>query len=388
VKIRFKIFLLIKSKGANGSVKRYAIFFPQFNQIEVNDLAWGYGFTDWVLVATANAFDYWKRRAPVVGYYDLSNPEVFSAQIQVAINSGIQGFGIYHYWFEDGLELGAVERHLLRSYLPENFGYFFIWANESWTKRWAGKNTEILKFVSTSPSNNQIRDHVNYLKPFMESESYTTVLDRPLFVIYRPEFFRNPVHTVDCYRDEFNRIGVNPLIGYCIKSALDVEYSSIFDFCYLFEPRLFFNFRGFRKSKLIHSVFRYIIHSMHYSKVEYWSEKIGRLLNGTSKTHPFSHFLEYFYSPERKHLIDILGCPSQNVLSCGWNNAPRYRERFTELEVPTEEQFALMLSTSLEKSGCLEDLPLLCNAWNEWSEGAAIEPCRYLGDSLLKSYLS
>ena len=369
-------------------MKRYAIFYPQFHQVTVNDVAWGYGFTDWVLVATANAFDYWKRRAPAAGYYDLSKLEVVSAQFHMAARSGLDGFGIYHYWFEDGLELGAVERYLSQSSLPENFGYFFIWANESWSKRWAGKDTEILKYVSTSPSREEVRNHVQHLKPFMESESYTTVLNRPLFVIYRPDFFRDPVNTINCYRDEFNRVGVNVLIGCCIKSTLDVEHSTYFDFCYLFEPRLFFNFSGLRKSKLIHSVYGRILKSMDYSKVEYWSEKIGSLLRKASKTYSFKCFLEYYRSTERKSLIESLACGAQNVLICGWNNAPRYRDRFTEVDVPTKEQFLQMLSESLGDSCCSENLPLLCNAWNEWSEGAAIEPCQYLGDSLLKSFLS
>lgn len=369
-------------------MKRYAIFFPQFHQVKVNDVAWGYGFTDWSLVAVANAFDYWKRRSPACGFYDLAKDEDVCKRFEEAASAGLDGFGIYHYWFEDGPELDAVERYLQRSSVPENFEYFFIWANENWSKRWAGRDTEILKIVSTSPSRDQIRDHVKYLKPYMESESYTKVFNRPIFVIYRPEFFLNPVATINGYREEFNRVGVDPLIGFYLKSASDAEYSNILDFCYLFEPRLFFNFRGLRKNKLIHSVFRRIIHSVHYSKAEYWSGLVGKILNRGAKSHKFSSFLNYFNSQERKNLIDSLKCPAQNILTCGWNNAPRYRDGFTEVQVPSREQFSTMLNTSLADSGCSANLPLLCNAWNEWSEGAAIESCYYLGDSLLKSYLA
>ena len=368
--------------------KRYATFFPQFNQIEVNNHAWGQGFTDWVLVATANAFDYWKRRAPVSGYYDLAKPEVFSAQIQDASNGGIDGFGIYHYWFEDGSELDAVERHLSETRLPDNFGYFFIWANESWTKRWAGKDTDILKIVSPAPNREQISSHVNYLKPFMESKSYTTVSNHPLFVIYRPEYFRDPDQTLNYYREEFNKVGVDPLIGYFIKNTLDSEYATSYDFCYLFEPRLFFNFSGLRKRKFIHSTYRRLLKSMDYSKAEYLSEKVGRYFMGKSKSYSFSDFLEYFCSNERKRLLESLKCPVQNVLTCGWNNVPRYRDKYTELKVPTHNQFLQMLRTSLSDSCCSETFPLLCNAWNEWSEGAAIEPCQYLGNALIESYTS
>ena len=368
-------------------MKRYAIFFPQYHQIKVNDLAWGYGFTDWSLVAVANAFDYWKRRSPSGGFYDLADERVVEKQFSSAAQAGLDGFGIYHYWFEDGSELGAVERYLRQAKLPDNFEYFYIWANESWTKRWAGKDTEILKSVATEPSLEQIRQHVHYLKPYMESESYTHVSGRPMFVIYRPEFFKNPADTVAKYRKEFEKIGLNPLIGYCLKSRSEAEYSRLFDFCYLFEPRLFFNYSGVRKSKIVHSMYRKILHAVPYAQAERWSALLGKWLNKVSKTYSFDRFLDYFASNERNHLINELGCPTQNVLTCGWNNAPRYRQQFTELEVPCADQFSRMLKNSLGNPLCASDLPLLCNAWNEWSEGAAIEPCHYIGDNLLKSYL-
>ena len=62
----------------------------------------------------------------------------------------------------------------------------------------------------------------------------------------------------------------------------------------------------------------------------------------------------------------------------GWNNAPRYGERFTALaDVPAAAFGELLRAPSRS------DLPLLINAWNEWSEGAAIEPCAYLGTRYL-----
>ena len=368
-------------------MKRYAIFFPQFHRVEVNDLAWGYGFTDWSLVSVANAFDYWKRRSPVSGFYDLADEQVMEKQFSSAANAGIDGFGIYHYWFEDGSELGAVERYLGHTKLPENFEYFYIWANESWSKRWAGKDTEILKTVSTEPGIEEIRRHVSYLKPYMESSSYTRISGRPLFVIYRPEFFKDPVAILECYRKVFERAGLSPLMGYCMKSLSDMEYSSHFDFCYLFEPRLFFNFAGLRKNTYVQAAFKKLIHLLPYSTVEKWSARAGRFLNKRSKTHTFRSFLEYFTSSERNQVVNKLDCPAQNILTCGWNNAPRYRDNFTELEVPDSDEFSMMLHAALDNGTYSQDIPLLCNAWNEWSEGAAIEPCCYLGDALLRSYM-
>jgi hypothetical protein len=369
-------------------MKRYAIFFPQFNEIEVNDLAWGYGFTDWSLVSVANAFDYWQRRAPAIGFYNLADEQVVEKQFATAAKAGVEGFGIYHYWFEDESELGAVEHYLEHASLPKNFDYFYIWANESWSKRWAGKDTDILKTVSTEPSHEEIRRHVNYLKPHLESASYTHVSGRPLFVIYRPEFFKDPVGTLAAYRKAFESAGLNPMVGYCMKSLSDMEYSRHFDFCYLFEPRMFFNFGGLRKNRFVQTAYKKIIHAVSYSTAEKWSSMLSKLLNRGSKTYTFKSFLDYFVSSDRDQMVGRLNCPVQNVLTCGWNNAPRYRQHFTELEVPDYKQFSVMLDASLNNPKYSQEIPLLCNAWNEWSEGAAIEPCHYLGDVMLKTYVN
>jgi len=369
-------------------MKRYAIFFPQFHRVQVNDLAWGVGFTDWALVAAANAFHYWKRRSPACGFYDLSKASDVEASFEAAAGAGIGGFGIYHYRFDDGPELDAVERYLRQTRTPEGFQYFYIWANENWSTRWMGKDVETLKHLCTAPRRGQIAEHVHYLAPFMESDSYTRIEDRPVFVVYRPDRFLDCRATWNLYREEFRRAGLNPAIGLFVSNVLDMEYSNLFDFCYLFEPRLFFNFHGVRKNAAVVKAYQRLSRWMPPESVEKVSERIVRLLNRGAKRYSFSEFLTYFDSQERRDLVQSSSCPVQNIVTCGWNNAPRYRHRFTELEVPTPEQTARMLKLSLGAHGCSETIPLLCNAWNEWSEGAAIEPCSYLGERLLRDYLA
>lgn len=369
-------------------MKKFAIFFPQFHQVKVNDLAWGTGFTDWALVATANAFNYWNRRAPACGFYDLSKDGVIQERFKEAAEAGLDGFGIYHYRFDDGPELEAVERYLENANIPGDFSYFFIWANENWSKRWAGKDTELLKVVSTKPTREQVRDHVAYLKPFMQQECYTKLDGRPMFVIYRPDFFADVTATLSTYKQEFELAGVDPSIGYFLKSTTEVDYSKIFDFCYLFEPRLYQNFSGIRKNYFVHFIVKKLIHSISYSKLEYLSGFAGKFLNQRSSSSPFSKFLRYFCSNDRSVLVTSLKCPVQNVLTSGWNNAPRYREQFNEIvQVPSSEQFSSLVAMASNDEKVSQKIPLMCNAWNEWSEGAAIEPCSYLGGRLLNAFI-
>ena len=368
-------------------MKRYAIFFPQFHQVEVNDVAWGHGFTDWALVAAANAFNYWQRRAPACGFYDLSKIDDVRERFEAAAASGLDGFGIYHYRFEDGPELEAVERYLRQCAPPPGFSYFFIWANEDWSRRWVDNDTKILKSVPMAPSRSQVAAHVGYLRPYMESESYAKMIDRPIFVVYRPDWFTDAASTVEVYREEFRRVGLNVSIGYFAKNVLDAEYSNIFDFCYVFEPRMFFNYSVLRRNVTIGNMYKKLLGFISSENGAWVSERLNKVLRKGRRKFSFTEFLSYFRSGERRNFMESLACPKQNVLICGWNNAPRYRQHFIQVDVPDADQFSSMLKWSLSDRGCSEDIPLLCNAWNEWSEGAAIEPCAYLGDALLKSYL-
>jgi hypothetical protein len=370
-----------------GQMKRYAIFFPQFHQVNVNDLAWGFGFTDWALVAAANAFNSWMRRAPACGFYDLSKADDVRDRLGAAAAAGLDGFGIYHYWFDDGPELDAVERYLRQFPTPAGFKYFFIWANEDWSKRWVDNDTKILKSVPVEISRERVADHVAYLKPFMESEAYTKLASRPMFTIYRPDWFKDPAAMVSLYRQEFERAGLSVSIGFFAKNILDGQYSKLFDFCYIFEPRMFFNFQGMRKNLTLINIYKKLLKLMTRERGEWLSEHINRFSREGSNKFSFAEFLSYFMSDERKQLINSIACPVQNILTSGWNNAPRYRQYFTQVDVPSPEQFSHMVKWSLNDGQCSEDIPLLCNAWNEWSEGAAIEPCAYLGDMLLKGYL-
>jgi hypothetical protein len=369
-------------------MNKYAIYFPQFHQVKVNDAAWGAGFTDWCLVATANALAKWGRRAPRCGFYDLSDQQSVAHQFQQAADYGLQGFGIYHYWFKDGPELSAVENYLRDANLPENFSFFFIWANESWSKRWAGKHDVLLKEVHTAPTAEEVQRHVRYLAPFLTKKSHTHCRGRPLFVIYRPEFFSEVAQTVELYRQEFNRAGLDPEIGFFLKSESDLSYGRFFDFCYLFEPRLFFNFHGLGGNPRFTAVYRLLLRYLNYGSVEKIAERTRAVLLGKTRRYAFDAFLDYFASERRNNLLRRLECPTQNILTAGWNNVPRYGDRFTELSAPEIFQFTEMVKLAENNQAVCHDIPLLCNAWNEWSEGAALEPCVYLGDGFLKSYVA
>jgi Glycosyltransferase WbsX len=359
-------------------MKPFAIYFPQFYPTPTNDQAWGHGFTDWSLVANANLRKQWVRRAPLRGFYDGSSPNVHRAQIDEMKRFDLGGFAVYHYWFFTHQELGAFESTILDQ--APGLPWFMIWATESWSKRWLGDSTQIVR-LSEMPTDAEIDEHCDYLARCFGSPDYMQVDGRPLFIVYNLSHFTNPGQVLSRYRDSLRQRGYEVCLGHFVKNPFDVGYSSLVDVTYLFEPRLFFGMQRTGRgstAKRIHDWFKSILGETAVSKIMLMMDRVQQ--RGT--IFDASMFLSYLRSNERAAVLRNVQGPVQDVLSAGWNNTPRYSERFTSLESIDAPTFGRLVR---EASLRCELLPPLVNAWNEWSEGAAIEPCAYFGTRYLDS---
>lgn len=361
-------------------MKPFVIYFPQFYPTATNNHAWGHGFTDWSLVANANLRDLWARRAPQRGFYDGASPNVHQAQIDEMKHFGLGGFAVYHYWFYTHQELGAFESTILTR--GPGLPWFLIWASESWSKRWLGDPTPILR-LTEAPTDADIGNHCDYLAKCFECSDYLRIDGRPLFIFYNLSHFKNPEGILAHYRMAMKQRGHDVCLGHFIKNPFDVQYSRLVDITYLFEPRLFFgmqrNGRG-GAAKLIYDVVKSVLGEAVLSRLMLLMDRVQQ--RGT--TYDAKLFISYLQSEERAAVIRSVQGPVQDVLSPGWNNTPRYSERFTAMESIDAQVFSRLL---MESSDRCKLLPPLVNAWNEWSEGAAIEPCAYLGTRYLDAIL-
>ncbi|ARN22641.1 hypothetical protein A4W93_23520 [Piscinibacter gummiphilus] len=332
-------------------------------------------------MATANLHDRWARRAPSRGFYDGSDPAVQLSQMAEMKASGLGGVALYHYWFYSHQELPAVESTLLSS--PSPLPWFLIWATESWSRRWLGDPSPIVD-LTHEPAVAEVDAHCRHLVRCFERPDYFQWNGKPLFVWYNLGHFHRPAEVVDMYRSGFRKLGVDVSFGHFVKNPFEVPHSRLVDLTYVFEPRLYFGSqraaRGSGAKRMfdhLRSVLGNRASTQLLILLDKWQQK-GKVYHATD-------FVKYMGSPERKAFLDSIDGPLQEVLSPGWNNTPRYGERFTALEALDPADFGRLIR---QAQGMRDDIPPLINAWNEWSEGAAIEPCAYFGTRYVDALVS
>ena len=346
-------------------VRTLAFYLPQFHPIPENDLWWGRGFTEWANVAEAKPVfpDHYQPHLPAdLGFYDLRIPQIQEQQAALAQQYGIHGFCYYYYNFNGKKLLDLPINEMLKSGKPD-FPFCLCWANENWTRKWDGRDEEVL--IKQEHTLESDESFIYDILPFLKDERYIRVNNKLLLLIYRVEKIKSPQNTANKWR-EIVRKELGEELYLCTVNnfikEIDPENFG-FDACIQFP--LDFN------------------PSCKYNSSEI--EKKNHLKTGVLKDYWFYNYdciVKEILSVKKPNYTFFRGAfPS-------WDNTPRRHQSGAVFLNSTPGKYQNFLKKAIdlsieEQKG--EEQLVFINAWNEWAEGAHLEPDIKYGHAWLEA---
>lgn len=371
--------------SAVADVKLIPMYFPQFHAIPENDAWWGKGFTDWDNVKSAMP-QYSGHNQPRVPlgkhYYDQSKLDTLRKQVELAKAYGVYGFCHYHYWF-DGKQMLETPTNLMLDNPDIDFPFCLSWANETWSRRWDGRDHHILIQQTHPPTKQSWQKHYDYLIRAWKDPRAIKVDGKPVFVIYRPQRIEKIDEMLAFWREQALADGL-PGLYFIFQKQYELPNRGClnsFDAIFQFQPNEAAYAPNFNKRSIRHSALFRLIRSL--------PERYQDRLRGLRAK--FVRELTYHdYDETWKQIVAIRPDPKLTTYPgafVDWDNAARYKKRATVYTGANPDSFYEWLSRLIESmpQRSLPENFIFLNAWNEWSEGAYLEPDERYGYQYLEA---
>jgi glycosyltransferase involved in cell wall biosynthesis len=340
--------------------KVLAYYLPQFHAFPENDRWWGTGFTEWTNVARGlpRFKDHYQPRIPRdLGFYSLEQVETIRKQVGLAKAAGVHAFVFYYYWFNGKRLLERPLEQFLKS-SDIDMPFCLMWANENWTRRWDGLEGEVLISQGYRANDDQLL--INDFARHFADPRYVRLQGRPLLMIYRPSLIPDASKVIARWRSLIaERFGENPII--VMGQSFDDN-----------DPRIY----GMDGA------------------IEFPPHKITKnipLMNADVQIldETFSGQV-YKYDDVIKSSLDEVppGFPLIKTVVPSWDNDARRQGTGLVIHGSTPTKYETWLSALVERArhDTFFGESIVCiNAWNEWCEGAYLEPDLHFGSAYLNA---
>jgi lipopolysaccharide biosynthesis protein len=342
------------------AIKCIAFYLPQFHPFSENDKWWGKGFTEWTNVTKAkpNYEGHHHPHLPIhLGFYDLRLAENLEEQAKLAKNYGIYGFNFYYYWFDGKVLMNKPFEILLEN--PQiDINYCLTWANENWTRRWDGAESDIL--ISQNHSEADSLAFIKNLLKFFKDRRYITIDKKPVLTVYRPEIIPDISKTLELWRQEVKKAGFPDLYLVAAQTFVLIDPTFMgFDAAVEFPPHTVVSDRIEKELKIINKNYDGHIYSYEQSvensvtecEVKYRRFRTAMLSwDNTARKQDRSHIFHGFSITLYKQWLDHI---------CN--------QTFNNPDLKAQEKL------------------IFVNAWNEWAEGTHLEPDQLHGFGYLEA---
>jgi hypothetical protein len=346
-----------RAPQAEEEVKVLAFYLPQFHPIPENDRWWGKGFTEWTRVTRARpqfAGHYQPHLPERLGFYDLRLPEARAGQAALARGHGIHGFCYYYYWFGTKTLLDRPLAEMLAGGEPD-LPFCLCWANENWTRRWDGAERELLIEQRYGPELDAAL--IEDLMPMFRDRRYLRVRGAPVLLVYRPGSIPEPLATTARWRRAARERGLPDLhLVAALTFGVQDPRPLGFDAAVEFPP-----------------------HGENLPENECAVDGIDPAFGGV---------VVDFQAVVRRRL-ELPPPPFRlyRTAMAGWDNTPRLGRRATVFQgaSPAAYEEWLRALVTAARLGHPEHRLIFVNAWNEWAEGAHLEPDERFGTGYLEA---
>ena len=336
----------------SSTPKIIAFYLPQFHAIPENDRWWGKGFTEWTNVTRAYPLfngHHQPQLPSELGFYDLTVVDIQRAQAQLAKEYGVYAFSFYYYWFAGKKLLEKPIDNYLNA-KDIDFPFCLTFANENWTRRWDGREEQIL--IAQNHSLENERAFAQSLLPYVRDERYIRVGDRPMINIYRSQLFPDIRQSTEIWRDELAKHNIDPYLCKCqTYTDLRPPEADGFDAAMENPP-----------------------HFPTYLSVDISDEErtaLGVADNFKGRLRDYEKLVQIYKQRSLPDYKLFRGAMTS------WDNTARRLDTayiYVKSEPALYQSWLEFLVRQTVRTHKPEEQFIFVNAWNEWAEGACLEP--------------